>query len=144
MMKTGLTVRQSVYVDDSQVSTHVVRHHFHQLMVLYPEQLDPAAIRVFFAHLHHDVTLISEANLQRLGPVDMVIAGWPCQGHSRARAGRGLEDPRSSFLGTSSGSCNGGMPTNLPLGIHNQECTTVGRFSRQGIRRHALCLSTPW
>ena len=76
-MKTGLTVRQSVYVDDSQVSTHVVRHHFHQLMVLYPEQLDPAAIRVFFAHLPRDVTLISEANLQRLGPVDMVIAGWP-------------------------------------------------------------------
>ena len=28
----------------------------------------------------------------------MVIAGWPCQGHSRAGAGQGLEDPRYSLI----------------------------------------------
>ena len=28
----------------------------------------------------------------------MVFVGWPCQGHSRAGVGRGLEDPRSSLF----------------------------------------------
>ena len=31
--------------------------------------------------------------------MNLVIAGWPCQGHSRTRAGRGLEDSTSSLFG---------------------------------------------
>ena len=81
------------------MSTCVDRHHIHQLMVLYPQQLDPTAIRGSFSHLLCDVTLVSEANLRRLGPVDLVIAGWPCQGHSRAAACQGLDDTISSFFG---------------------------------------------
>ena len=85
--------------------TRVARHYIHQLMVLYP-----TAIHGCFARLLRDVTLISEANLRRLGPVDLVIAGWPCQGHSCTRAGQGLEDPISSiFLGpVSPKSCSQG------------------------------------
>ena len=86
-MEVGLTVSQYVYVDDNQVSTLVFHHHIHQLMVLYPQQLDLTVIRGCFACLPRDVTLISEADLQRLGLVDLVIAGWPCQGHARARVG---------------------------------------------------------
>ena len=37
MLEAGLTIRQYVYMDNNQVSTHVARHHFHQLMVLYPQ-----------------------------------------------------------------------------------------------------------
>lgn len=47
-----------------------------------------------FARLPCNVTIMSEAILRRLGPVDMVIAGCSCQGHSRAKARQGLEDPR--------------------------------------------------
>ena len=67
-------------------------------MVLYPDQLHPTAIHGCFSRLPRDVTLISEADLRHLGRVDMVIAGWPCQGHSRAGAGGGLDDPRSSLF----------------------------------------------
>ena len=98
VLEVGFTVRRYVYMDNSQVSTRVARHHLHQLMVLYPQQLPPTAIHGCFSRLPRDVTLISEADLRHLGPVDMVIAGWPCQGHSRAGAGRGLEDPRSSLF----------------------------------------------
>lgn len=80
MLEVGLTVRQYVYVDDSQVSTRVVRYHIHQLMV-------PTSIRGCFARLACDVTLLSEADIQRLGPVALVIKGWPCHGHSCAGAG---------------------------------------------------------
>jgi hypothetical protein len=84
VLEAGLTVRRYVYVDNSAVSTRVARHHLHQLMSLYPQQLQPTAIRGCFSRLPRDVTLISEDDLRHLGPVDMVIAGWPCQGHSRA------------------------------------------------------------
>ena len=78
VLEAGLTVRRYVYVDNSQVSTRVARHHFHQLMGLYPHQLHPSAVRGCFTRLPRDVPLISEANLRQLGRVDMVIAGWPC------------------------------------------------------------------
>ena len=67
-------------------------------MVLYLQKLHPTAICGCFTRLARDVTLISEADLQHLGPVDMMIAGWPCQGHLRVGACRGLKDPRSSLL----------------------------------------------
>ena len=98
VLEVGLTVKRYVYVDNSQVSTRVARHHLHQLMVLYPYQLYPTTIHGCFSRLPHDVTLISAADLCHLGPVDMVIAGWPCKGHSRARAHRRLDNPRSSLF----------------------------------------------
>ena len=96
VLEASLTVRWYIYVDNNQVYTRVARHHFHQLMVLYPHQLYPTVICGCFACLPRDITFISEVDLRHLGLVDMVIAGWPCQGHSRVGAGRGLEDPWSS------------------------------------------------
>ena len=58
-----------------------------------PQQLHPTTIRDY----HCDVTFVSKEDLRRLGLIDLVFAGWPCLGHSRAGAGRGLEDPRSSL-----------------------------------------------
>ena len=80
------------------MSTRVARYHLHQLMVLYSQHLPLTTIRGCFSRLPRDVTLISEADLRHLDPVDMVIAGWPCQGHSLAGAGRGSEDPKSSLF----------------------------------------------
>ena len=78
VLEAGLTVNRYVYVDNSPVSTRTARHHLHQLMMLYPQQLHPTAIRGCFLRLPRDVTLISEADLRHLDAVDMVIAGWPC------------------------------------------------------------------
>ena len=58
------------------MSTRVARHHFHQLMVLYPHQLHPTAI---CGCDPRDVTLINEADLRHLGRVDMVTNGL-CNG----------------------------------------------------------------
>jgi site-specific DNA-cytosine methylase len=33
-----------------------------------------------------------------VGPIDLVIAGWPCQGHTRASRGEGLHDLRSRMF----------------------------------------------
>jgi len=34
----------------------------------------------------------------RVGPIDLVIIGWPCQGHTQADHGEGLHDPRSRMF----------------------------------------------
>ena len=36
ILEAGLTVRWYIYVDNSQMSTRVVHHHLHQLIVLHP------------------------------------------------------------------------------------------------------------
>jgi hypothetical protein len=42
--------------------------------------------------------MISDEDLRRLGHVNIIIAGWPCQGHSRAGTAQGLDDPRSNLF----------------------------------------------
>jgi site-specific DNA-cytosine methylase len=34
----------------------------------------------------------------RVGPIDLVIVRWPCQGHTRVGCGEGLRDPRSCMF----------------------------------------------
>jgi len=98
VLEVGLKVKRYIHVDTGFVSNRGARHHLQRLLALYPEQLPPSAIHGCFGQLPRDVTLISDEDLRRLGHVDLLIAGWPCQGHSRAGAGRGLDDPRSSLF----------------------------------------------
>ncbi len=45
-----------------------------------------------------DIALLGAQDLARVGPINLVIAGWPCQGHIRAGRGEGLRDPRSCMF----------------------------------------------
>ena len=61
-------------------------------------QLPASAVKGCKSQLPQDIALIREDDLHRLGRVDLVIAGWPCQGHSRASLEKGLQDPRSELF----------------------------------------------
>jgi hypothetical protein len=75
--------------------------HAHSLRELHREFPSLVAFRTG-AQLHHrlpqDIRLVSEANLRDLGPVDLVVAGWPCQGNSAAGEGQGLDDHRTGLF----------------------------------------------
>ncbi len=45
-----------------------------------------------------DIALLGVQDLARVGPINLVIVGWPCQGHTRAGRGEGLRDPRSRMF----------------------------------------------
>jgi site-specific DNA-cytosine methylase len=45
-----------------------------------------------------NIALLGAHDLARVGPIDLVIVGWPCQGHTRAGCGEGLHDPRSHMF----------------------------------------------
>jgi site-specific DNA-cytosine methylase len=52
--------------------------------------------------LHHrvpqDIRLVTADHVQALRPIDLEVAGWPCQGSSAAGTGKGLDDSRSGLL----------------------------------------------
>ena len=98
VLEAGITVRRYIHVDNGYAANRAVRHHIQQLLLRYPAQLSASAILGCCGQLPQDVTMISDEDLRRLGHVDLIIAGWPCQGHSRAGTGQGLDDPRSSLF----------------------------------------------
>jgi site-specific DNA-cytosine methylase len=66
------------------------------LRVRFPELLTTSALLSAFSSLTDDISLISEKDLHWLGHVDLVIAGWPCQGISMAGNQNGLQNGRPS------------------------------------------------
>jgi site-specific DNA-cytosine methylase len=44
------------------------------------------------------ITLLGAQDLAIVGHIDLVIVGWPCQGHTRAGRGEGLCDLRSRMF----------------------------------------------
>ena len=93
MLEAGLSIHRYVYVDNHNTVHRAARHHIAQLRARYPGQLLASAIQGCMSQLPSDIALIGEEDLRRLERVDLVMAGWPCQGHSRAGMGHGLQDP---------------------------------------------------
>ena len=70
--------------------------HIEKLRKLYSNLLPIEATLVSFTTLAQDVLLIEEDQLRAHGPMDVMIAGWPCQGLSMARNQNGLQDKQSA------------------------------------------------
>ena len=97
-LEAGLSIQSYTYVDNNAIVSRAAKHHLQQLQMRYPKQLPASAIQGCMSRLPADIALIGQEDLQRLGRVDLVVAGWPCQGHSRAGLGLGLQDPRSALF----------------------------------------------
>jgi hypothetical protein len=75
--------------------------HAHAVQQLHEEFPDLVVNRTG-AQLHHhlpqDIQLMGAEQLEALGPIELVVVGWPCQGSSAAGKGRGLDDDRSGLF----------------------------------------------
>ena len=98
VLEAGLSVHRYVYVDNNCMVSKAAKHHIKQLQARYPRQLPASAVQGCMSRLPDDISLIGEEDLQRLDRVDLVMAGWPCQEHSRAGLEKGLQDPRSGLF----------------------------------------------
>jgi hypothetical protein len=58
----------------------------------FPELLTTTTLLSAFASLIGNISLILEKDLHWLEHVDLVIAGWPCQGMSMAGNQNGFQD----------------------------------------------------
>jgi hypothetical protein len=98
VLQVGILVRKYLYVERDETAKRVSLHHLTLLMRQYPELLSRLAIQRYQQALPLDIALLGAQNLARVGPINLVIVGWPCQGHTRAGRGGGLRDPRSRMF----------------------------------------------
>ena len=67
-------------------------------MTEYPLLCDRDTFRQSHGAIPNDVQLLGMDTFASLPTVDLITARWECQGHSRARHGKGLRDRRSALF----------------------------------------------
>ncbi len=72
--------------------------HVMMLQQKYPHLLPTLAIQGYRCSLPSNITLLGAPNLARIGPINLVIFGWLCQGLSQASTGQVLSDPKSGLF----------------------------------------------
>jgi site-specific DNA-cytosine methylase len=95
VLQVGILVWKYLYVERDETIKKVSSHHLALLMRRYPKLLPRSAIRGYQQVLPSNIALLGAQDLTRVGPIDLVIARWPCQGHTQASCGEGLRDLRS-------------------------------------------------
>jgi hypothetical protein len=96
VLQAGLKVKRYIYVDVDETARQVAKQHSRRLRTQFPELLATSASKTSFSTFVGDIALVSAEDIHRCGHVDLVIAGWPCQGMSMAGKKNGLQDGRSS------------------------------------------------
>jgi hypothetical protein len=98
MLQVGIPVRKYLYVEKDETARRVSSCHLALLMRRYPKLLSRLVIRGYQRVLPSDIALLGVQDLARVGPIDLVITRWPCQGHTQADRGEGLRDLRSRMF----------------------------------------------
>jgi len=93
MLQAGIPVWKYLYVERDDIAMRVSSCHLALLMQQYRELLPRLAIRGYQWALPLHITLLGVQDLVRVGPIDLVIVGWPCQGHTWVGRGEGLRGP---------------------------------------------------
>jgi site-specific DNA-cytosine methylase len=63
----------------------------------FPQQFATTTWKASFTFLPFDVQLIQKKHMELLGPINLIISGWECQGFSVVGFGEGLSDTRSNL-----------------------------------------------
>lgn len=84
VLQAGIRVHQYLYVEKDEASRRASLRHVASLVYRYPDLLPNTAVRAYQHQLPADISLLGAQDLTRVGEINLVIAGWPCQGHSTA------------------------------------------------------------
>ena len=93
-----MVIQTHTYVANNIIARRNAMHHLQQLWMRYPRQLSASTIQGCMSRIPTDIVLIGYEDLKRLGRMDLVVAGWPYQGHSQAGLGQELQDPLSGLF----------------------------------------------
>jgi hypothetical protein len=96
---TGVKIRQLYVCEIDSEARALAAARLEVLSKMFPKLLPLEAFARCFSVLPHDISLIKYRHIKELGPVDLVICGFPCQDFSRAtRIAQELRDPRSAIF----------------------------------------------
>ncbi|BBN14385.1 hypothetical protein Mp_6g11220 [Marchantia polymorpha subsp. ruderalis] len=88
VLQSGILVRRYLYVEKDETARRVSSRHVTQLMQRFPLLLPRSVVRGYQKALPADISLLGAPDLDRVGHIDLVIAGWPSW----------LHDPRSRMF----------------------------------------------
>jgi hypothetical protein len=98
LVRLGYQVGEVVACEAWGAARQVHQHALEALGEEFPAAVGAKAGAQLHHHLPQDIRLVSRDHLHSVGPVDLVVAGWPYQGNSAAGDGQGLDDPRSGLF----------------------------------------------
>jgi len=82
------------YVDIDPIVRQVATSRMMELTSRFPQQFATTTWKTNFNFLPFDIQLIQTNHMELLGPVDLIISGWECQGFLTVGFGEGLSDTR--------------------------------------------------
>ncbi|CAI7850249.1 unnamed protein product [Closterium sp. NIES-54] len=97
-LEAGLEVKKWLYIEIDPEVRKMAWSHVRSLQERYPAQLRKEVIVEAMKREHWDVREISRQEVRSWGKVDLLVAGWECQGTSRVGKGRGLQDERTGLI----------------------------------------------
>ncbi len=98
LLQAGMVVGRYFYVDIDPIARQVAALRMMELTARFPQQFTTTAWKTGFTFLPSDIQLIQKKHMELLGPVDLIISGWECQGFSTVGFGKGLSGTRSSLF----------------------------------------------
>jgi hypothetical protein len=99
LIRVGIKIRQLYVCEIDSEARALVAARLEVLSKMFPELLPSEAFANCFSILPHDIAMIKYRHVKELGPVNLVICGFPCQGFSRAsRKAQRLRDPCSAVF----------------------------------------------
>jgi site-specific DNA-cytosine methylase len=98
LLQAGMVVQRYFYVDIDPIARQVAALRMMELTSRFPQQFATTTWKVSFTFLPSDIQLIQKKHLELLGPVDLIISGWECQGFSAVGFGKSLSDTRSGLF----------------------------------------------
>ncbi|CAI7885100.1 unnamed protein product [Closterium sp. NIES-53] len=98
VVRSGIAVRKWTYVEKELMVRKMAEHHAWKLQAEFPELLSRRVIQEPMGGTIHDVLEIGETEVASGGQVDLLVAGWECQGVSWAGKGKGGGDSRTRLM----------------------------------------------
>jgi site-specific DNA-cytosine methylase len=93
-----MAVRKYFYININPIAKQVAASRMMELITIFPPWFATIAWKASFTFLPSAIQLIQKKHMELLGPMDIIILGWECQGFSLARFGEGFNDTRSGLF----------------------------------------------
>jgi site-specific DNA-cytosine methylase len=93
-----MVVRRYLYVDIDPIAKQVTILRMMELIAKFPQHFVSTTWKASFTFLPYDIQLIQKKHMELLGPVDLIISCWECQGFSTNGFRKGLSDTRSNLF----------------------------------------------
>jgi hypothetical protein len=98
LLQSGMVVQKYFYVDIDLIARQVAASRMMELIARFPQQFTTTAWKASFTFLCSDIQQIQKKHMELIGPMDLIISGWECQGFSTTGFKEGLSDTRSGLF----------------------------------------------